>query len=70
MIGTLFRESLDGTRIARHPGYVGDKPDKYWDHNECRWVNSPAPIEPVSVPAQQDVESAEADDQTVMGAPI
>jgi hypothetical protein len=49
---------------------VGDKPDKYWDHNECRWVNSPAPIEPVSVPAQQDVESAEADDQTVMGAPI
>jgi hypothetical protein len=70
MHGTLFRDSLDGTGIARHPETVGDKPGKYWDHNECRWVNSPASAEPVSVPAQQDVEAAEADEQTVMGAPI
>ena len=49
---------------------MGDKPGKYWDYNECRWVNSPIAAEPVSVPAQQDVEAAEADEQTVMGAPI
>jgi len=49
---------------------VGDKPDKYWDYTECRWVRCPAPAEQVTVPAQQDLEAAEAEDQTVMGTPI
>ena len=48
---------------------MGDKPGKYWDYNECRWVKCPAPEE-VVVPAQQDAESVEADDQTVVVSPI
>ena len=47
---------------------MGDKPGKYWDYNECRWVKCPA--DEVSVPAQQDAESADADDQTVVVSPI
>jgi len=49
---------------------VGDKPGKYWDHNECRWVKCPTPTEQVAVPAQQDTESADTDDQTVVVSPI
>jgi hypothetical protein len=49
---------------------MGDKPGKYWDYNECRWVKCPTPGEEVSVPAQQDLETAEADGQTVVVSPI
>ena len=49
---------------------MGDKPGKYWDYNECRWVACPTPAEEVTVPAQQDVQAAEADEETVVGAPI
>jgi len=49
---------------------VGDKPAKYWDYNECRWVRCPTPADEVPVPAQQGAESAEADDQTVVVSPI
>ena len=46
---------------------MGDKPGKYWDHNECRWVNYAPSEEQVQVPAQ--AEPVE-DDQTVVGIPI
>ena len=49
---------------------MGDKPGKYWDYNECRWVKCPSTAEEVAVPAQQDVEAAEADEQTVVVSPI
>ena len=49
---------------------MGDKPGKYWDYNECRWVKCPTPAGDVVLPAQQDAESAEADDQTVVVSPI
>lgn len=57
---------------------MGDKPGKYWDYNECRWVACPTPAEEIvalrapanTVPAQQDVQAAEAEDETVVGAPI
>ena len=31
---------------------MGDKPGKYWDYNECRWVKCPTPAEDAAVPAQ------------------
>ena len=49
---------------------MGDKPAKYWDYYECRWVRCPTPADEVPVPAQQGAESAEADDQTVVVSPI
>jgi hypothetical protein len=49
---------------------VGDKPGKYWDYNECRWVKCPTSADDVSVPAQQDVEAVTADDETVVGTSI
>ena len=48
---------------------MGDKPGKYWDYNECRWVDCPTPADEVTVPAQQDLRAAEADGETVVGAP-
>ena len=65
---TTFREPVDGAVMSRHAGSVGDKPAKYWDYRECRWVTCPAPAEAVAVPAQaQPAEAAEADDPTVVG---
>lgn len=49
---------------------MGDKPGKYWDYNECRWVACPTPADEIAVPAQQDTEPAEADDQTAVVSPI
>jgi hypothetical protein len=48
---------------------VGDKPGKYWDYNECRWVKCPSSTDEITVPAQQDAEAAEADDQTIVVSP-
>ena len=36
---------------------MGDKPGKYWDHNECRWVKYAGPgadADAVMVPAQAE----------------
>ncbi|MDQ1695279.1 MAG: hypothetical protein QOJ03_632 [Frankiaceae bacterium] len=34
---------------------MGDKPGKYWDHNECRWVRYAGPrADAVTVPAQAE----------------
>jgi hypothetical protein len=49
---------------------VGDKPGKYWDYHECAWIKWPAPSDDLRVPEQPRADSADADDQTVLGAPI
>jgi hypothetical protein len=49
---------------------VADKAAKYWDYNECAWVKCPTPPGEVRVPEQQHVDGADADDQTVVVAPI
>lgn len=49
---------------------MGDKPGKYWDYNECRWVKCPSAADEIDVPAQQDAGSAGADDQTVVVSPL
>ena len=33
---------------------VGDKPGKYWDYNECRWVTCPVPADEARVPEQAE----------------
>jgi hypothetical protein len=46
---------------------MGDKPGKYWDHNECRWVKYAGPsADAVTVPAQ--AEPAEDSTRQPQGA--
>jgi hypothetical protein len=33
---------------------MADKPGKYWDYDECRWVTCPVPAEQPRVPEQAD----------------
>jgi hypothetical protein len=37
---------------------MGDKPGKYWDHRECRWVRYAAPADHVRAPAQPSRDEA------------
>lgn len=37
---------------------MGDKPGKYWNYDECRWVTYPVPADEARVPEQG--EPAEA----------
>ena len=39
---------------SRHAGRVGDKPGKYWDVEECRWVACPTPADEAKVPEQAE----------------
>lgn len=56
---------MDVATKSGHAERVGDKPGKYWDYNECRWVKCPTPSEEARVPEQ--AEPAETDDPSVVG---
>jgi hypothetical protein len=62
---TISLESVDAAAKSRHAERVGDKPGKYWDYNECRWVKSPSPAEDARVP-EQAAAAEDADDATVV----
>jgi hypothetical protein len=51
------RYSANRWTASEYPGTlndVEDKPGKYWDYTECRWVKCPTPAEEALVPEQAD----------------
>ena len=46
---------------------MGDRPAKYWDHREARWVASPPVPDEVVVPSQPQPETEPALTATAEG---
>ena len=58
---------MDAGAGRRDPERMGEKPAKYWDHREARWVASPPVPDEVVVPSQPQPETEPALTATAEG---